>query len=344
MKDINELFIFAQVVEHKGFTGAARALGIARSSICRRVSHLEGRLGVRLLQRSTRHFAVTELGMELHGHCVKMIAEARAAYDKAACARSRPSGLIRLSCPSILAQQIVGPLIPRFKEMNPEVRIAIEATDRQVAIEENFDLSIRIRQLPSEDSGMIMRSLGIFQLVLVASPEFLGRHGRPRSPTDVSLMPTISCDTLQGPHVWKLIGGDQQEIQMRYEPVLATDDMIFAHQSAIQGQGITQLPLPACVNEIREGLLEIVLPDFQSPLYQVQIVFPSRRGMLPAVRSFIDFLSAQCVREVTTWHQRRPSGQWQRESPRFLTARPLLEQPATGVHAANGVKRQVQVA
>jgi DNA-binding transcriptional LysR family regulator len=325
MKDINELFIFAQVVEHKGFTGAARALGVARSSICRRVSNLEGRLGVRLVQRSTRHFAVTELGMELHGHCVKMIAEARAAYDRAACARSRPSGLIRLSCPSILTQLLVGPLIPLFKEMNPEVCIAIEGTDRKVAIEENFDLSIRIRQLPGEDSGMIMRSLGIFQLVLVASPRFLERHGRPGCLADIMRMPTISADSLQGPHVWKLIDGNRRETQLRHEPYLATDDMIFAHQSAVQGQGIAQLPLPACVSDIRGGALEIVLPDFQSPLYQVQIIFPSRRGMLPAVRSFIDFLSAQCVSEEVKWQEKRPPGQWHREGSRFWADRSKRE-------------------
>src|SRR5215471_5287579 len=95
MQDLNDLYIFSKVVDHNGFTGAARALGVARSSICRRVGQLEDRLGIRLVQRNTRHFSVTELGMELHGHCAKMVAEATAAYERVARAKATPSGLIR---------------------------------------------------------------------------------------------------------------------------------------------------------------------------------------------------------------------------------------------------------
>src|SRR2546429_3063037 len=138
VEDLNDFFIFSQVVEHNGFTGAARALGVARSSSCRRVGQLEERLGVRLVQRSTRHFVVTDLGMQLHGHCVKMVAEATAAYERVACARATPSGLIRLSCPPIVAQLLVSPLLPESTEKNPEVRIPIEATDRRAEPEQNF--------------------------------------------------------------------------------------------------------------------------------------------------------------------------------------------------------------
>src|SRR5215475_11792756 len=113
MQDLNDLYVFSQVVEHNGFTGAAKALGVARSSVCRRVSQLEDRLGIRLVQRTTRRFAVTDLGMEFHSYCVRMVAEAKAAYERVACARAAPSGTIRVSCPPIIAQLVVGPLIPR---------------------------------------------------------------------------------------------------------------------------------------------------------------------------------------------------------------------------------------
>src|SRR5215468_5027377 len=116
MQDLNDLYVFSQVVEHNGFTGAAKALGVARSSICRRISQLEERLGIRLVQRTTRHFAVTELGMEFHAYCVRMVAEAKAAYERVACAKAAPSGMIRVSCPPMIAQLVVGPLIPRFVE------------------------------------------------------------------------------------------------------------------------------------------------------------------------------------------------------------------------------------
>src|ERR1700733_4149650 len=153
MQDLNDLYVFSQVVEHNGFTGAAKALGVARSSICRRVSALEDRLGIRLVQRTTRHFAVTDLGMEFHGYCVRMVAEAKAAYERVACARGAPSGLIRISCPPIIGQLDVGPLITLFEKKHPHVRNALEATYREVHIENNSDLCTRVRQVPSEDSG-----------------------------------------------------------------------------------------------------------------------------------------------------------------------------------------------
>lgn len=324
MQDLNDLYVFSQVVEHNGFTGAAKALGVARSSICRRVSALEDRLGIRLVQRTTRHFTVTDLGMEFHGYCVRMVAEAKAAYERVACARAAPSGTIRVSCPAIIAQLVVGPLIPRFVELNPQVRIAIAAIDREVDLEENFDLCIRVRQVPTEDSGLIMRSLGIIQQVLVASRSFLDRNGRPKSPADVSGMKTLSYGSAQGPHVWKLVDPDENEVNIRHEPTLIADDMVIVRQAAEGGLGVAQLPLAVCVNEIRQGGLEIVLPEYLAPLHEVQVVFPSRRGMLPAVRSFIDFLGAHCVSEVPERQIKRHTGRGNRENVRFWTNREPL--------------------
>jgi DNA-binding transcriptional LysR family regulator len=294
MEDLNSLHIFSLVVEHNGFTGAARALGVARSSICRRVSALEEELGVRLVQRSTRCFAVTELGMEFHSYCVRMVAEARAGYERMAHAKAEPAGVIRLSCPPAIMQLLIGPLLPRFAAENPEVRLAIEATHRKVDLDENFDLSIRMCQIPSENSRMVMRSLGVIQQVLVASPGFIERHGRPESPAEVSRLGTLSCGSPQGPHVWKLTDSKEQELQIRHEPVMVVDDMLLIRQAACQGLGIAQLPLAFCLNEIRQQELEVLLPEFVAPLCEIQVVFPSRRGVLPAVRSFIDFLSAHC--------------------------------------------------
>src|SRR5262249_15564251 len=139
MSDLNDLHIFSQVVEHNGFSGAARALGIARSSVCRRVAQLEARLGVRLVQRTTRQFMVTDIGREFHSHCLRMMTEVHAAYELAAHARATPAGQLRIVCPTVLAHSGVGALIPRFALSNPQVRIVLEATDRKVELEDNFD-------------------------------------------------------------------------------------------------------------------------------------------------------------------------------------------------------------
>jgi len=321
MHDLNDLYIFCHVVEHNGFTGAARALGVARSSICRRVNQLEERLGVRLVQRTTRRFTVTDIGTEFHGYCVKMVAEAKAAYEHVACALATPAGIIRVSCPPIIGQLLIAPLIPQFVEKNPQVRIALEATERRIDMEENFDLCIRVRRVLTEDSTLIMRSLGIIQQVLVASRDFLERNGRPASPAEAAQKGTLSYGSLQGPHVWKLVDPQEREIQVRHEPKLIADDMVVIRQAAVGGLGIAQLPLLACLNEIREGLLDVVLPEFLAPLCEIQAVFPSRRGLLPAVRSFIDFLSAHCVSEVPESQIRRHTGQGHRENVRFWTSR-----------------------
>jgi DNA-binding transcriptional LysR family regulator len=344
MQDLNDLYIFSQVVEHNGFTGAARALGVARSSICRRVGQLEERLGIRLVQRTTRHFAVTDFGMELNNHCVKMVAEARAAYERVAVARAKPAGVIRMSCPAILAQKLIGPLIPRFVEKNPDVRIALEASDRKVDIEENFDLSIRVQQVPSEDSNLIKRSLGIVHQVLVASREFLDQRGRPATPAEAIRLPTLSYGSIQGPHVWRLVDQEEQELQMRHEPKFIADDMILIRQAAVQGIGIAQLPLSVCRDEIQEGNLEVVLPEFLAPLCEIQVVFASRRGMLPAVRSFIDFLAANCVSEVTEWQIKRHTGRGQRENNHFWTSRHALEQLAREGRMSASAKAEVRAA
>jgi DNA-binding transcriptional LysR family regulator len=323
MHNLNDLYLFSQVVDHSGFSGAASALGIARSSICRRVGQLEEALGVRLVQRSTRHFAVTKLGMELHAHCLKMIAEADLVYDKVACAKADPSGLVRVVVPSIVAQLLVTPLIPEFIAAHPKVRLAIEASDRKISIEDDFDVCITVRQILSEDSDMIMRSLGVVQAVLVASPEFIARHGRPSSPAAAADLPSASFGCIQGPHMWRLMDKHGQELNVRHEPMFVSNDMILVRQTALQGLGIAQLPLPVCVDEIKRGLLEVVLPEVSSPKFEIQLLFPSRRGLLPAVRSFIDFLGSRCVKSVADWQIKQPGTAHREKSPAWIKRVPL---------------------
>ena len=231
--DFNDLHVFAKVVEHKSFTGAAKALGVARSKVCRNVAALEGRLGVQLVHRSTRHFAITDIGREFNEFCARAVAEANAAYDRVALANKAPSGWIRMTCPPLVGQLLVSPLIPKFVEKNPQVRIALELTDREVNVLDNLDLCIRVRQVPSEDSALVMRSLGIVQHVLVASRSFLKRHGRPTSPSKAAEMPTLSWGTMPGPHVWRLVDQNDHEIHIRHQPLMVADDIGMIRQAAI---------------------------------------------------------------------------------------------------------------
>lgn len=319
--DLNLLLIFAKVAEFASFTGAANSLGVARSSVCRRVAQLEEKLGVRLVQRDTRHFTITDIGKEFQEHCIRAVAAANTAFDQMALARKAPSGWIRLACPLQIGQMLVSPLVPKFVERHPGVRIAVELTDREVNLLNGFDLCIRIRQVPCEDSALVMRSLGIVQHVLVASAAFLKRHGNPTSPSVAAKLPTLSWGRISGPHSWTLVDQSDEQIHVRHEPTMIADDIGMIRQAAVDGLGIAQLPLSACSTAIEHGLLQLVLPDHSAPLHEIQAVFPSRRGLLPAVRSFIDFLAAHSVNEVPTAQIKRHARRGSQENVRFWTSR-----------------------
>jgi DNA-binding transcriptional LysR family regulator len=321
MIQLNDMYLFSKVVEHNGISGAAKALGIVHSRVSRRIKVLETNLGVRLIQRSTRSFAVTELGKSFNVHCLKMIAEAETAIRTIEQAQEKPSGLVRVSCPTAIAQFVIGPILPLFLKKNPDVRIALETTERNAKLSEYFDLSIRIQLIPYEDSSLIVRSLGIFHPAMVASPALFDRLQRPQCVEDLMQLPALAYLGAQGPYIWTLISPDQKQIQVQPKPVLFVDDYVVLRQAVLQGMGITQLPLSMCHDDIRKGALEIILPQYPAPVAELHAVFPSRRGMLPAVRSLIDFLSAHCVGNLEQSQITQHSAEGRYGATRFWSSR-----------------------
>ncbi|HWM69076.1 MAG TPA: LysR substrate-binding domain-containing protein [Steroidobacteraceae bacterium] len=339
MIDFNDMFLFSKVVEHNGISGAAKALGMVHSRVSRRIKMLETSLGVQLIQRSTRHFVVTELGKKFNAHCLNMIAEASAAIETIEEAQEKPSGLVRIACPSMLAQFVIGPLLPGYLRKHPEVRIAVETTEKEANQTEYFDLSIRIGLLPNEDSRLVVRSLGLFQPVMVASPQLFELVERPKSIEALLQLPALTYSSPQGPHVWTLVGPDKNHLQVHPEPVLMVDDFVVLRQAALQGTGVAQLPLALCHADIREGTLELVLPEFSAPVAELQALFPSRRGMLPAVRSIIDFLGSHCTGDLEHSQIAQHLNQGRYGTTRFWSSRQslgdMIDQPLQGTAPAN---------
>lgn len=292
MQDLNAMFLFAKVVEHGSYSAAARALGLQTSKLSRRISDLERNLGVRLLQRTTRRVTVTEVGQTYYQHCAALEAEALAAQEAIDRTRSEPQGTVRMSCPVSLMKLPVGPVIANFLAKYPHVRVNVDMTNRRVdVVEEGFDLALRVRQPPLEASTLAMRRLGESETVLVASPALLKKSGRPAHPHDLPRFPALSMAAAGDRYTWPFREQDGTPLNVTLSPRLMTDSFDALRAAAIAGIGIAYMPEFVVQEDIESGALERVLPEFGIAPGIVHVVFPTRRGMVPAVRAFIDTLA-----------------------------------------------------
>ncbi len=292
MQDLNDLHYFAMVVEHGGFAAAERALGIPKSRLSRRISQLENDLGVRLLQRSTRRFAVTDIGNSIFHHAQAMLAEAQAAREVVDRLSAEPRGVVRVSVPVGLAQEQLPRLLPEFLARHPQVRLQLHVSNRRVdLINEGFDVALRVRTRFDDDGSLVMRSFGQIQELLVASPKYLDRMGRPRDPDELSEHVTLSINEDEARQRWELHGPAGEVRRVDLKPRVSGFDFPMLRSLAEQGVGITLLPETLCADAVRTGELEVVLPDWRLPQGICHAVFASRRGLLPGVRVFIDFLA-----------------------------------------------------
>ncbi|MBI3144062.1 MAG: LysR family transcriptional regulator [Pseudogulbenkiania sp.] len=297
MRDLNDLLFFAKVVEHGGFNAASRVLGIPKSRLSRRVAGLEEQLGVRLLQRTTRKLALTEVGASFYEHCQAMLAEADAAEESISRVTAEARGLIRVSCPELLAKTLLGPLLPRFMQRHPQVRLLLEATNRRVdLIEEGIDVALRVRNVIEDSASLVARRFGINLQLLVASPVLLEQYGTPASPAELARLPALSMNWPDGRGHFALLDAVGHDYSVQIEqPRLITDDLMVLTEAAEAGLGVALLPAQLCHAALADGRLVRLLPDYDIPGGILHAVFPSRRGLVPAVRAFIDFLAEELV-------------------------------------------------
>lgn len=293
MHDLNDLYYYVHVVDHGGFAAAGRALGVPKSKLSRRIAALEERLGVRLIQRSTRHFSVTEIGQTYYEHCKAMLVEADAAQEAIEVTRTQPRGLVRMSCPIALLHAHVGAMLADFMASCPHVTLQLEATNRRVSpVSEGIDLAIRVRPPPLPDSELILRVLSDRSQSLVASPALLATCGMPNHPADMAKYPSLDLGPPQDEHVWTLFGPEGAQVALNHHPRLITSDMIALRRAALAGVGIVKLPTLMVCDELAAGTLVRLLPQWQPRREIIHIVYPSRRGLLPSVRALIDHLAA----------------------------------------------------
>ncbi|WP_342247004.1 LysR substrate-binding domain-containing protein [Pseudomonas sp. OTU5201] len=290
MQDLNDLFYFAKVVEHGGFSSAGRLLGIPKSRLSRRIAELETRLGARLLQRTTRKLALTDVGERFLRHCQAMLLEAEQAEEVVASLTVEPRGRLRVSCPVELAHSMLKHVIAEFLQHYPLVQLDMILTNRRVDLrEEGVDVALRVREEGDEDPTLIARPLRAAQAFLVAAPSLLEGMSI-YTPEDLQHLPALGgLEADRRIHHYLHDGrGNRREVVL--EARLGIEDFDVRKHAVLAGLGFSMLPQMNCETELRDGSLVRLLPEWSLPGGHLQAVYTHRRGMLPAVRAWIEHL------------------------------------------------------
>lgn len=298
MQDLNDLFYFAKVVEHGGFAAAGRLLGIPKSRLSRRIAELETRLGARLLQRTTRKLALTDVGERFLRHCQAMLLEAEQAEEAVASLTSEPRGRIRVTCPTEVARTRLRGVFSDFLERYPLVQLDVALVNHRVdLLAEGVDVALRVRDQEDEEPSLICRRLAPARAYLVAAPALL-QAGAPQTPDDLARLPVLGALERDRKLHYLLRDAQGNRRDIVLEPRLAIEDFEVRKQAALRGLGITMLPAMHCNTELEDGRLVRVLPDWELPGGHLQVVYTHRRGLLPAVRAWIDHLVDACHGEA----------------------------------------------
>lgn len=291
MQDLNDLYYFAKVVEHGGFAAAGRLLGIPKSRLSRRIAELEARLDASLLQRTTRKLALTAAGERYLIHCQAMLLEAEMADEAVASLSAEPRGRLRVSCPLGMTQWSLSEVVNDFLIRHPLVQLELMLVNRRVdLVNEGIDVAIRVRDVGDEDPSLIVRQLCPARAALVASPALL--NGRSIThPQHLVNLPVLGAAEADRKVHFQLLHSSGERCDLTLEPRLVVDDFPIRKNAALQGLGLTLLPMMNCHEELASGQLIQLLPEWSLPSGHLQAAYTQRRGMLPAVRAWIEHVS-----------------------------------------------------
>jgi DNA-binding transcriptional LysR family regulator len=300
--DLNDFFYFVQVVDRGGFTAAGRTLRIPKSTLSHRIQQLETKLGVRLLSRTSRRFAMTDAGEEFYRHAVAMLREAELAETAIRHRLSEPTGTLRCTAAMATMQFAMRDMVAAFLVRYPKINVVAHATDENVDIVgENYDVAIRAHSDPLPDSTLVQRRLTPAPWFLFAGSAYLDANGAPQTPKDLRSHPSLFMMRTGVAPVWRLrhSSKSKSEVVMRLAPRLLSDDMLSLKQAAIAGLGVVALPGYVCREDVRSGALRRVLPTWLPDDSTITALVPYRQGLLPSVRAFLDHLAAEFPKAVT---------------------------------------------
>lgn len=285
--DLNDILLFTKLVETKSFTAAADQLGIPKSKVSRRLSQLEDALGVRLVQRTTRQFSLTDIGAAYYKRCAAIVGQITDANQFVTDQQVEPRGRLRITMPADLGSRYLGQVLARFLAEQPEVKLEVRVTDRVVdLIEEGFDLAIRVGLL--SESKLATIELCTITVILCASPAYLARHGSPELIEDLDRHQHVLWLPI-GFHSLRLTNGISTH-EMMPPSRLLSDHYALVRDALIAGSGIGAMTDFSVRKEIASGQLVQVLPSWSAGKLPVSAVFPARHNAPPRLTKFVEHL------------------------------------------------------
>lgn len=294
MEEFAGLAVFAQVVEARSFSAAARSLGMSKSAVSKRVARLEDRLGARLLNRTTRRLSLTEVGAAFYERCARIVSELEEAELAVTHLSSEPRGTLKLNAPVTFGQLQIAPAVPELLARHPELRIDMLLSDRVVdLVEEGFDVAIRIGTLP--DSTLVARRLAPDRRVVCATPGYLERYGRPHTPADLEAHNCLGYSFLGAQSEWRFRGPRGERAQRVRGNFQANNGEVL-RAALLQGLGLALMPTFIVGRDLAAGRLEAVLEEHELAPGGVYAVYPHGRHLSPKVRAFVDFLADRFTR------------------------------------------------
>lgn len=294
LPDITNYYLFAKTVRAGSINAAAQQLELPKSTISRRLTQLEKEQGVRLLHRSRQGLILTDVGEAFLTHCDTLLEAVDSAQQVTQRILEKPRGRVCISSPYALSQSLLAPLLPDFMAQYSEVQLEVMITNRPVnLIDDKVDLALRVRP-HIEDSSLIARPISEAPLTLFAAPKLLQPHSI-EQPQDLHKVDQLSLHYTSGRYHYQLThmarGAQSKPVDINYQPKLITDDMVLLRNAAIAGHGVVALPNYLCRQAVEERTLMPILTDWQLPMGIMHLTYSHRRGLKPAVRALIDFLS-----------------------------------------------------
>lgn len=287
MDGFAEIAVFTRVVDAHSFTRAARSLGLTPSGVSRAISRLERRLGVRLLQRTTRSLGLTDDGAAYYERCKAILLELEDAESSLARGSEAPHGRLRVDAPTVIARYILAPALPKLLAARPALAIDLSVRDHLIdPVAEGIDVTLRMA--PRRDSELVTRSLGAVRLVVAGSPRYFAKHGRPRHPSDLAAHAMIGFLGGEGVLPWQFRGERTVAVTGR----LHTNNADAHREAALAGLGLIRVVSFHIADDLARGRLEPVLVDYEAPPRPVYALYARQRAAVPKVRVFLEWAQA----------------------------------------------------